>query len=135
MVVGGFGARGLATRIDDATPKVTLCTSCGVEFSNVIAYKSLIDEALQISEQKIDHCDFYQGQEPVSRIDNAWAWAWAWSWAWAWDLLLATAEPLGPVSRPSTHPRYILYTSGATGKPKGVVRDNGGHAVAFSERM
>ena len=71
VVFGGFAAKELATRIGDATPKVILCASCGVEFSNIIAYKPLIDAATQISEHEIDNCLVYQRQESVAGMDNA----------------------------------------------------------------
>ena len=73
---------------------------------------------------RIDHCLVYQRRESVAGMDNA--------WDRGWDLLLATAEPLDPVSLPPSHPLYNLDTTGTTGKPRGVVRDNGGNAVAFS---
>ena len=126
VVFGGFAAKELATRIDDALPKLMVSASCGVEFSNVISYKPLLDEAQKLASHKVSDVVFLQREQLVVDLDGNYR---------DWNQLLESASPVGCVPVKATDPLYILYTSGTTGKPKGVVRDNGGHAVAMRYSM
>jgi propionyl-CoA synthetase len=127
VVFGGFAPNELAVRIDDARPRVILSASCGIEVNRVIEYKPLLDKAIELAVSKPERCVILQRPqvkaEMVAGRDLD------------WRELLAEAEPVGCVALEATDPLYILYTSGTTGKPKGVVRDNGGHAVALKWSM
>lgn len=127
VVFGGFAPHELAVRIDDAEPKVVVTASCGIEIAKVIEYKPLLDEAIGKSAHKPDSCIVFQRpQVTASMIEGR---------DIDWVTAVATAEPAECTSVKATDPLYILYTSGTTGKPKGVVRDNGGHAVALKYSM
>jgi propionyl-CoA synthetase len=127
VVFGGFAAKELATRINDAKPRVIVTASCGIEVKKVIAYKPLLDKAIDMSDSKPETCVIFQRpMEKASMIDGRDV---------DWVAAMAAASPADCVPVAATDPLYILYTSGTTGVPKGVVRDNGGHVVALKWTM